>query len=96
MSAFWDHAPATQAVETSPANELEKARLAMDKWSVCVREIDLLLVRDDVSGEDKLALAMEKAVAKANLLACANLIAACEKRVRAQAARLRERQPWLF
>jgi 7,8-dihydro-6-hydroxymethylpterin-pyrophosphokinase len=95
-AALWDTAPATQAVQTCPAIEVEAARRALDKWSACLRDIDALLVRDDVSGADKLALAMEKAVAKTNLLACANLITACEERVRAQAAHLRARQPWLF
>lgn len=91
-----DTAPATQAVQTCPAIEVEAARRAMDKWSECLRDIDVLLARDDVSAADKLALAMEKAVAKTNLLACANLITACEERVRAQAAQMRARHPWLF
>ena len=76
-AALWDTAPATQAVQTCPAIEVEAARRALDKWSACLRDIDALLVRYDVTGADKLALAMEKAVAKTNLLACANLITAC-------------------
>ena len=75
---------------------LAEARAKMEQWSEQVRLIEALLVRSDVGEADKMTLCLEKATARACLLACANIITACEEQMREQAQRMEERWGWLL
>lgn len=97
MSAsLWEQAPACAAVMEYPSRTLAEARQKMEEWSEQMRLIDALLARDDVSAVDKMTLSLEKATARACLVACANIITACEERMREQARRMEEKWGWLL
>jgi hypothetical protein len=96
MNTIWNTAPATCAVRDYPAQTLQQARQKMDQWSEQVRLIDDLLGREDVSATDKMTLSLEKASANCCLMACANIITACEERMREQAKRMEEKWGWLL
>ncbi len=89
-------APATVAVRDHPMRELMEARAKMEEWGEQVRLMKELLERSDVSAADKMTLSLEMLTAKSCLLACANIITACEERMREQARRLEQRWGWLL
>lgn len=93
---LWQTAPATAAVRERPVHELLHCQREMDALSEQIRVIDDLLRDPEVCELDRLALAMEKAVAKCRLLACANIITACEETMRRQAARMQARHGFLL
>lgn len=90
------NAPAWAAVRDHPARELEEARRKMEEWSEQLRLMQELMQRADVCAADKMTLGLEMATAKTCLLACANIITACEERMREQARRLEARWGWLL
>lgn len=97
MSAsMQDLAPASVAISSHPARTLEEAREKMGQWSEQIRLMQDLMAREDVSLMDKQTLGLEMATAKVCLLACANIVTACEERMREQAKRLEERWGWLL
>jgi hypothetical protein len=89
-------APATVAVRDHPMRELMEARAKMEQWGEQVRLIKELLELPEVSAADKMTLSLELMTAKSCLLACANIITACEERMRQQARRLEQRWGWLL
>lgn len=91
-----DLAPASVAIFSHPARTLEEAREKMGQWSEQLRLMQDLMGREDVSLMDKQTLGLEMATAKVCLLACANIVTACEERMREQAKRLEERWGWLL
>jgi hypothetical protein len=96
MKALFDQAPATVAVREHPMRELMEARAKMEQWGEQVRLMKELLELPEVSAADKMALGLELMTAKSCMLACANIITACEERMRQQARRLEERWGWLL
>jgi hypothetical protein len=90
------YAPATKAIAQRPLHELLHARRRIDECAVILRDIDELLARDDVSSADKLALLNERATTRINLLACQNIVAACEERMRIEAQLMQRRHGWLL
>lgn len=95
-TALWEQAPAICAVNEHPMRTLAEARVKMEQWSEQVRLIEALLVRSDVDEADKMTACLERATARACLLACANIITACEERMREQAQRMEARWGWLL
>lgn len=95
-ATFWETAPATAAIQARPAHELLLLREKMAAWSEAIREIDALLPDPRVSDDDRLKLRIERAAAKCGALACANDIAACEERMRKQAAEMQKRFGYLL
>lgn len=89
-ASLWVTAPATAAVRERPMNELLQLRAKQEQWSEQIRVIDDLLPDPDVNDTERLALSMERAVAKCGLMACINAIAACEERMRQHAARIQQ------
>lgn len=90
------YAPATQAITQRPVHELVQARLRMDQCSTILRDIDELLARGDISEADRLALMHERATTRISALACANIVAACEERMRHEARQIQQRHGWLL
>jgi len=87
-ASLWETAPATAAVRERPVHELLQLRAKLEHWSEQIRVIDDLLPDPDVNDTERLALSMERAVAKCGLIACTNAITACEQRMRQHAARI--------
>lgn len=87
-STFWQTAPASAAVVERPVQELFYQKKKLEQWSEALRVIEDLLAEPDVCEVDRLALAMERVVAKCGALACANVITACEERIRKDHARM--------
>lgn len=97
MSAsLWETAPATAAVRQRPVHELLQAKARARECSQILADIEALLKREDVSEADKLALLNERATTRISALACANIIAACEERMRHEARLIRQRHGWLL
>ena len=90
------YAPATQAIAQRPVHELMQARLRMEECSTILRDIDELLARDDITEADRLALVHERATTWISALACANIVAACEERMRHEARQIQQRHGWLL
>ena len=89
-------APATWSVRTHPANMLAEAKRSMEKWSEQLRHIDNLLSSPLVVEADKITLRGDRGAARACLMACANIVAACEKEMRQQRANLERKWGWLL
>jgi hypothetical protein len=83
-----DSSPALSAVQNHPVHELTQARLKMEQWAEQVRLMETLLGHAALTEMDRMTVALE--------LATANLITACEERMREQARRLEERWGWLL
>lgn len=95
-ATLWETAPATTAVQARPMHELLQAQRKLDQCREILRDIDLLLAREDVSAADKLALSYDRATTQVSLIACLNLITACEERMRQDAKKISRRHGWLL
>jgi hypothetical protein len=91
-----DSSPALSAVQNHPVHELTQARLKMEQWAEQVRLMETLLGHAALTEMDRMTVALELATARTCMKACANLITACEERMREQARRLEERWGWLL
>lgn len=97
MSAvLWEQAPATAAIKERPMHELVHAQARLAKCSQILSDIEALLARDDVDEADKLALLNERATTRISAIACANIITACEERMRQHARQIQQRHGWLL
>lgn len=95
-AALWEQAPATAAIKERPMHELVQAQARLAECSQILSDIDALLARDDVSEADKLALLYERSTTRISALACANIITACEERMRQHARQMQQRHAWLL
>ena len=95
-STFWQVAPASAAVVERPVQELFYQRKKMEQWSEALRHINRLMDHPEVCEADRLAMAMERAVAQCGALACANVIAACEEKIRQQHAQMQAKHGHLL
>lgn len=91
-----DKAPALLAVRDHPLHEMEAARAKMAQWADQVTLMEALLNHGSLTELDRMTVALELATARSCMQACANLITACEERMREQARRLEERWGWLL
>lgn len=97
MSAMlWQQAPATAAIKERPMHELALAQARLAECSQILADIDALLARDDVNEADKLALLNERSTTRISAIACANIITACEERMREHARQMQRRHGWLL
>lgn len=95
-AALWQQAPATAAVQQRPMHELVHAQARLAECSQILADIEALLARDDVDEADKLALLNERATTRISAIACANIITACEERMREHARQIQQRHGWLL
>jgi len=97
MSAvLWEQAPATAAIHERPVHELVQAKARLEQCSQILSDIEALLARDDIEEIDKLALLHERSTTRISAIACANIITACEERMRQQARQMQQRHGWLL
>lgn len=94
--ALWQQAPATAAIEQRPLHELMQAKAKLAECSQILSDIEALLVRDDVDAADKLALLNERATTRISAMACANIITACEERMRQHHRQMQQRHGYLL
>lgn len=95
-AALWKQAPATAAIKLRPMHELVQAKAKLAECSHILSDIEALLARDDVDAADKLALLNERATTRISAMACANIITACEERMRQHARQIQQRHGWLL
>lgn len=95
-AALWQQAPATAAIQQRPMHELVQAKAKLAECSQILSDIEALLARDDVDEADKLALLNERATTRISAIACANIITACEERMREHARQIQQRHGWLL
>ena len=95
-AALWQQAPATAAIQQRPMHELVQAQARLKECLQILADIEALLARDDVDEADKLALLNDRATTRISAIACANIITACEERMREQARQMQQRHGWLL
>jgi hypothetical protein len=88
--------PATEAIRKNPVREMENAHIKLEDWNVSLRIIDEHLAHPDVSEEEKEVLRFERALVRVGVLACMNIITACEEEMRRHAKLLRDSWGWLL
>lgn len=97
MSAvLWEQAPATAAIQERPVHELVQAKARLEQCSQILSDIEALLARDDIEEIDKLALLHERSTTRISAIACANIITACEERMRQHARQMQHRHGYLL
>jgi hypothetical protein len=95
-AALWQQAPATAAIQQRPMHELVHAQARLAECSQILADIEALLARDDVDPADKLALLHERATTRISAMACANIITACEERMRQHHRQMQQRHGYLL
>lgn len=94
--ALWEKAPASAAIIVSPVKELMFQQARLEYWAGVERSVNELIDHPEVCEVDRLALAMERTVARCNQLACSNMITACEAAIQRHHEHLQQTCPHLL